>query len=31
VLEVRGNRIAEVHSFLETEAFDRFGFPSHLP
>jgi RNA polymerase sigma-70 factor (ECF subfamily) len=30
VLELRGDRIAEVHAFLETEAFARFGFPAHL-
>lgn len=31
VLELRGDRIAEVHAFLDTESFDRFGFPGHLP
>lgn len=32
VIEVRGDRIAAVHSFLDTaESFTRFGFPSHLP
>lgn len=31
VLELRGDRIAEVHAFLDTEAFERFGFPAHLP
>lgn len=30
VLELRGDRIAGVHSFLDTEAFARFGFPAHL-
>jgi len=31
VLEVRGDRIAAIHAFLDTaEAFDRFGFPDHL-
>jgi RNA polymerase sigma-70 factor, ECF subfamily len=32
VIEVRGDRIAAVHSFLDTaESFARFGFPPHLP
>ncbi|MDP8909397.1 MAG: RNA polymerase subunit sigma-70, partial [Chloroflexota bacterium] len=32
VLELCGDRIAEVHAFLDTdECFDRFGFPAHLP
>jgi RNA polymerase sigma-70 factor, ECF subfamily len=32
VLELRGDRIAEVHAFLDTgECFERFGFPAHLP
>lgn len=32
VLELRGERIAAVHSFLDTdECFGRFGFPAHLP
>ena len=32
VLELRGDRIAEVHAFLDTaESFGRFGFPPHLP
>lgn len=30
VVEVRDDRIAAVHSFLDTEAFARFGFPAHL-
>jgi RNA polymerase sigma-70 factor (ECF subfamily) len=30
VLELRGDRIAEFHAFLDTEAFARFGFPAHL-
>ncbi len=30
VLELRGDRIEAVHSFLDTEAFERFGFPPHL-
>ncbi|MEQ8715975.1 MAG: sigma-70 family RNA polymerase sigma factor [Acidimicrobiales bacterium] len=30
VIELRGDRIEAVHSFLETEAFGRFGFPAHL-
>lgn len=30
VLELRGDRIAAVHAFLDTEAFDRFGFPARL-
>ncbi len=30
VLELRGERISAVHSFLDTEAFARFGFPLHL-
>lgn len=32
VLELRGERIAEVHAFLDTgDSFERFGFPMHLP
>lgn len=32
VIELRGERIAEFHAFLDTEeAFARFGFPPHLP
>ena len=31
VLELRDERVAAVHSFLDTEAFARFGFPAHLP
>ena len=32
VLELRGDRISEVHAFLDTdECFERFGFPAHLP
>ena len=32
VLELRGDRIAAVHAFLDTEeSFARFGFPAHLP
>lgn len=30
VLELRGDRVAEFHAFLDTEAFARFGFPAHL-
>ncbi len=30
VLELRGDRVAEFHAFLDTEAFERFGFPAHL-
>jgi RNA polymerase sigma-70 factor (ECF subfamily) len=30
VLELCGDRVAAVHSFLDTEAFARFGFPPHL-
>ena len=31
VLELRGDRIAAVHAFLDTaETFERFGFPPHL-
>ena len=31
VLELRGDRIAAVHAFLDTgESFARFGFPDHL-
>lgn len=30
VLELRGDRIAEFHAFLDTDAFARFGFPAHL-
>jgi RNA polymerase sigma-70 factor (ECF subfamily) len=32
VLELQGDRIAAIHSFLDTdECFARFGFPPHLP
>ncbi len=31
VLELRGDRIAGLHAFLDTECFERFGFPPHLP
>ncbi len=32
VLELRGDRIAASHAFLDTdESFPRFGFPAHLP
>ncbi len=30
VLELRGDRVAEFHAFLDTESFARFGFPAHL-
>lgn len=31
VLELRGDRIGEIHAFLDTrECFERFGFPAHL-
>lgn len=30
VLELRGDKVAEFHAFLDTEAFARFGFPAHL-
>ena len=30
VLELRGDRVAEFHAFLDTEAFARLGFPTHL-
>ena len=30
VVELRGDRVAEFHAFLDTEAFARFGFPAHL-
>jgi RNA polymerase sigma-70 factor (ECF subfamily) len=30
VVELRGNRIEAIHAFLDTEAFERFGFPPHL-
>lgn len=30
VLELRGDRIEAIHAFLDTEAFERFGFPAHL-
>ena len=30
VLELRGDLVAEFHAFLDTEAFERFGFPAHL-
>ncbi len=31
VLELRGERIAAVHSFLGEDGFARFGLPLHLP
>jgi RNA polymerase sigma-70 factor (ECF subfamily) len=31
VLDVRDDGVAAIHSFLDTEAFERFGFPTHLP
>lgn len=30
VLELRGDRIEAIHAFLDTEDFERFGFPAHL-
>ena len=30
VIELQGDRIGAFHSFLDTEAFGRFGFPLHL-
>jgi RNA polymerase sigma-70 factor, ECF subfamily len=30
VVELRGDRIEAIHAFLDTEAFERFGFPPHL-
>ncbi len=30
VIELRGDRIEAIHAFLDTEAFERFGFPAHL-
>jgi RNA polymerase sigma-70 factor (ECF subfamily) len=30
VLELRDDRIEAIHAFLDTEAFERFGFPTHL-
>ena len=30
VVELRGDRIEAIHAFLDTEAFERFGFPLHL-
>jgi RNA polymerase sigma-70 factor (ECF subfamily) len=30
VIELRGDRIEAIHAFLDTEAFDRFGFPPRL-
>ncbi len=30
LLELRHDRVAEFHAFLDTEAFARFGFPAHL-
>jgi len=30
VIELRGDRIATITGFLDTEAFDRFGFPRRL-
>ncbi len=31
VLELRGDRVEALHAFLDTEAFERFGLPLHLP
>jgi RNA polymerase sigma-70 factor, ECF subfamily len=30
VVELRGDRIEAIHAFLDTEVFERFGFPAHL-
>lgn len=30
VVELRGERIEAIHAFLDTEAFERFGFPPRL-
>jgi RNA polymerase sigma-70 factor (ECF subfamily) len=30
VVELRGDRIEAIHAFLDTEAFERFGFPRRL-
>lgn len=30
VLELRGDRIEAIHAFLDTDDFERFGFPDHL-
>ena len=30
VVELRDDRIEAIHAFLDTEAFERFGFPSRL-
>jgi RNA polymerase sigma-70 factor (ECF subfamily) len=30
VVELRGDRIEAIHAFLDTEAFERFGFPQRL-
>ncbi len=30
VIELRGDRIEAIHAFLDTEAFERFGFPARL-
>ena len=30
VVELRGNRIEAIHAFLDTEVFERFGFPPRL-
>jgi RNA polymerase sigma-70 factor (ECF subfamily) len=30
VIELRDDRIEAIHAFLDTEAFERFGFPSRL-
>ena len=30
VVELRGARIEAIHAFLDTEVFERFGFPSRL-
>lgn len=30
VVELRGDRIEAIHAFLDTEAFERFGFPPRL-
>ena len=31
VIELRSDRIEAIHAFLDTEAFERFGFPARLP
>lgn len=30
VIELRGDHIEAIHAFLDTEAFERFGFPARL-